>query len=195
MSGSSAWPSGASPKRPAKASSASSPTTPGWTDCPLQECGSGTWRLRHSPHRQPAWRPYHFRIRPNRADPPAGRTNETIFALQGQLPGIKVGTSITLLSKTPATSSAGNRVLCRDFHQVGAEERRQALLDSLDAPAIDTGYSTLKPDLQLGLPFKPVAVGDAWSEWPSLPELLPVAFSGVKTADCIHAPNRVLPPN
>ena len=56
------------------------------------------------------------------------------------------------------------------------------MLDSFDAPAIDTGYSTLKPDLQLGLPFKPVAVGYAWSEWPSLPELLPVAFSGVKTA-------------
>ena len=87
---------------------------------------------------------------------PTGRTSETIFALQGQSPGIKVGTSITLLSKTPATSLAGNRVLYRDFHQAGAEERRHALLDSLDAPAIDTGYSTLKPDLQLGLPFKPV---------------------------------------
>ncbi len=85
---------------------------------------------------------------------PTGQTSETIFALQGQSPGIKVGTSITLLSKTPATSPAGNRVLYRDFHQAGAEERRQALLNSLDAPAIDTGYSTLKPDLQLGLPFK-----------------------------------------
>ena len=31
---------------------------------------------------------------------PDGRTSETLFALQGQSPGIKVGTSIALLSKS-----------------------------------------------------------------------------------------------
>ena len=37
---------------------------------------------------------------------PDGRTSETIMAIRGQSPGIKVGTSIALLSKTPAGSSA-----------------------------------------------------------------------------------------
>ena len=60
---------------------------------------------------------------------PDGRTSETVFALQGQSPGIKVGTSITLLSKSgTAGTSTGGRILYRDFHQARAGERRQALL-------------------------------------------------------------------
>ena len=94
---------------------------------------------------------------------PDGRTSETVFALRGQSPGIKVGTSITLLSKIPTGSSTGKRVLYRDFHQARADERRQALLDSLEAPSIDSDYSTLEPDLQLGLPFKPLAVSERLS--------------------------------
>ena len=113
---------------------------------------------------------------------PDGRTSETVFAIHGQSPGIKVGTSIVLLSKTPAISPESKRVLYRDFHQAGAEERRLALLDSLEAPTIDSGYSALTPALQLGLPFKPMSVGGSWSDWPSLPDLFPVGFSGVKTA-------------
>ena len=40
---SSAWPNAASPKRPARAWSASSPTTPGWTVCRVPACASATW--------------------------------------------------------------------------------------------------------------------------------------------------------
>ena len=113
---------------------------------------------------------------------PDGRTSETVFALPGQSPGIKVGTSIALLSKRADTSSADKRVLYRDFDQARADERRRALLDSIDAPAIDSGYSTLNPHLQLGLPFKPMAVSADWFDWPTLPELFPVSFPGVKTS-------------
>ena len=113
---------------------------------------------------------------------PDGRTSETVFALRGQSPGIKVGTSITLLSKIPTGSSTGKRVLYRDFHQARADERRQALLDSLEAPSIDSDYSTLEPDLQLGLPFKPLAVSEDWHDWPALTDLFPVSFPGVKTS-------------
>ena len=38
---------------------------------------------------------------------PDGHTSETVFALQGQSPGIKVGTSIALLSKVPAGNVIG----------------------------------------------------------------------------------------
>ena len=115
---------------------------------------------------------------------PDGRTSETVFALQGQSPGIKVGTSIALLSKsgTGIDTPPDGRVRYRDFHQARADERRRALLDSLDAGAIDVGYSTLEPSLQLGLPFKPTAVSADWFDWPALPDLFPVSFPGVKTS-------------
>ena len=115
---------------------------------------------------------------------PDGRTSETVFSLRGQSPGIKVGTSIVLLSKsgTVTDTSPGGRILYRDFHQARAEERRQALLDSLDAAGTDTGYSALDPNLRLGLPFKPMAVSEDWFGWPALPELFPASFPGVKTS-------------
>ena len=114
---------------------------------------------------------------------PDGRTSETVMAVHGQSPGIKVGTAITLLSKSDTGSElTDKRILYRDFDEARADERRRALLQSLDSPAIDSGYSPLKPNLGLGLPFKPVAVSDGWHTWPSLPDLFPVAFSGVKTA-------------
>ena len=112
---------------------------------------------------------------------PDGRTSETVFALQGQSPGIKVGTSIVLLSRSGTSASANGRILYRDFHQARAAERRQAMLESLDAPDMDSGYSMLEPALRLGLPFKPMAVSKDWFDWPALPDLFPVSFPGVNT--------------
>ena len=113
---------------------------------------------------------------------PDGRTSETVFALRGQSPGIKIGTAITLLSKTGVSASAGQRALYRDFDQARAEERRQALLDSLDAPSMDSGYSPIQPELALGLPFKQMVVSSGWSAWPALPDLFPKCFPGVQTS-------------
>ena len=115
---------------------------------------------------------------------PDGRTSETVFALQGQSPGIKVGTSIALLARSgnAADPSPDERLLYRDFDGARADERRRDMLDSLDASHIDAGYTALASDLRLGLPFKPMAVSEAWFEWPSLPDLFPVSFPGVKTS-------------
>ena len=116
---------------------------------------------------------------------PDGRTSETVFALRGQSPGIKVGTSIALLSRlgrAPDSKGPRGRVQYRDFDQARADERRRALLDSLDAPTIDADYSVLEPDSRLGLPFKPMQVSADWFDWPALPELFPGSFPGVKTS-------------
>ena len=113
---------------------------------------------------------------------PDGHTSETVFALQGQSPGIKVGTGIAMLSKGSKAGSATKSVLYRDFHQARAGARRQALLESLDVPDINAGYTPLKFNITLGLPFKAMAVSAEWQDWPALPELFPTAFSGVKTA-------------
>ncbi len=113
-----------------------------------------------------------------------GRTSETVFALRGQSPGIKVGASIALLSRsgTAADTSKGRSILYRDFNQARADERRQALLGSLDAAEINAGYSALESNLRLGLPFKPMAVGEHWFDWPALPDLFPKSFPGVQTS-------------
>ena len=115
---------------------------------------------------------------------PDGRTSETVFALRGQSPGIKVGTSITLLSRsgTAADTSVGSPVQYRDFHQAKAADRRQALLDSLEATDSESGYSNLQPNPGLGLPFKPAQVTEEWFDWPALPDLFPQSFPGVTTS-------------
>ena len=114
---------------------------------------------------------------------PDGRTSETVFALPGQSPGIKVGTAVALLSKSGiAGDQAGTRhVLYRDFDQAKAEDRRSAQIESLDFPGIDAGYTKIQPPLSLGLAFKPVVVSKGWSDWSSLPDLFPTSFPGIHT--------------
>ena len=114
---------------------------------------------------------------------PDGRTSETVFAIQGQSPGIKVGTSITLLCKSRANSrsTTKGRVLYQDFHQAKAKNRREALLSICKSNNINDGYTVFTPNLRLGLPFKPMAVSKNWFDWPSLTKLFPKWFPGVQT--------------
>ena len=114
---------------------------------------------------------------------PDGRTSETVFALQGQSPGIRVGTSIALFTKSrKPRARAARHIRYRDFHQARAIDRRAALLKSLGASGMDAGYAALAPPLRLGLPFKPLAVSKDWFDWPALTELFPVSFPGVKAS-------------
>ena len=114
---------------------------------------------------------------------PDGRTSETVFAITGQSPGIRVGTAITLLSKSGAAvkQPGSQRIRYRDFHHAKAEDRRSALIDSLGHTQINEGYTEIQPHLALGLPFKPMAVSNSWSDWPTLLEVFPVYFCGVNT--------------
>ena len=115
---------------------------------------------------------------------PDGHTSETVMAVRGKSPGIRVGTAITLLTKSGiAQKRVGDRhILYRDFHQARADERRLALLGSLDAPEINAGYTDVQPQLGIGLPFKPMSVSDHWHDSPPLPDLFPVYFPGVTTS-------------
>ncbi len=42
-------------------------------------------------------------------------------------------------------------------------------------------YKSFKPDLSLGLPFVSTSLSKKWFDWPSLPDIFPVYFSGVQT--------------
>ena len=46
----------------------------------------------------------------------------------------------------------------------------------------DTLYDTIKPVLELGLPFTHMSVSDGWHAWPTLPELFYKSFPGVTTS-------------
>ena len=108
---------------------------------------------------------------------PDGSPDPSIFSKPGRPVGIQVGTAVTMLVRksghTP-TKEVG-------FRHLWGQTKREALTATMeDKPA--ALYEYIKPDLRLGLPFKPIAVCDAWFEWPALPDLFPVSFSGVQTS-------------
>ena len=108
---------------------------------------------------------------------PDGAPDPSIFSTPEDPVGIQVGTAITTLVRR-ADHAPAETVGFRNLWG-------QAKLEELTATAQaepKSLYDDVSPILALGLPFAPVAVGDGWHDWPSLPELLPVAFSGVKTA-------------
>ena len=113
---------------------------------------------------------------------PDGQTSETVFAVRGNSPGIKIGTSIqTFVRKTQMAPGAAE-LLYRDLHEARADERRTRLLESIEDAPFNKHYRVLQPVAPIGLPFKPAVVGGYYLDWPKLPALFPVSFPGVKTS-------------
>ena len=114
---------------------------------------------------------------------PDGRTSETVFALQGKSPGIRIGTAISLLvSRKVAMKPNDCRVYYRDMHQARADDRRQALMDSLSDDQLADRYTKLVPVVGIGLPFKPRALAPAYLQWPVMVDLFPATSPGVNTS-------------
>jgi hypothetical protein len=113
---------------------------------------------------------------------PDGRASETVFSVRGQSPGIKVGAGISLLVRNPDNEAGANKVYYRDLHHSRSDERRAALLSSLDEPEMANLYKSLNPPISLGLPFTPMRSDAEYDRWPTLPELFPVSYPGVKTS-------------
>ena len=108
---------------------------------------------------------------------PDGTPDPSIFSTPGDPVGIQVGTAITTLVRK------GNHAPAEDigFRHLWGQAKREELLETAEAePSVL--YEWIKPVLPLGLPFAPTAVSEGWFEWPTLPELFPVSFPGVKTS-------------
>ena len=107
---------------------------------------------------------------------PDGQPDPSIFSTPGDPVGIQVGTAIaTLVRKaehTPA-ESVGFR------HLWGQAKREELTATEESEPS--TLYDHISPNLDLGLPFAPMAVNPQWSAWPPLPDLFPASFAGAKT--------------
>ena len=108
---------------------------------------------------------------------PDGRPDPSIFSTPGDPVGIQVGTAIaTLVRKAehkPAVSVG--------FRNLWGQAKLAELTDAGDSQ-LALLYDEIEPVLPLGLPFTSVAVNQNWSDWPSLPELFPKSFPGVKTS-------------
>jgi len=114
---------------------------------------------------------------------PDGRTSETVFAMQGSSPGIKVGTAITLMVSKKNRSADGCVLRYRDFDDARADARRAALEQSATDRSVGSAYREVEPELALGLPFKPRAVATAYLTWPKLTEVFPTYFPGVRPVE------------
>ena len=108
---------------------------------------------------------------------PDGLPDPSIFSTENNPVGIQVGTAITtLVRKTHHTPS--DQV---SFRHLWGQAKREELLETAEKNP-DTLYDNIKPLLPLGLPFVQTAVSENWFDWPALPDLLPMAFPGVKTS-------------
>ena len=108
---------------------------------------------------------------------PEGLPDPSIFSTPEDPVGIQVGTAIaTLVRKAdhaPAESVG--------FRHLWGQAKREELTEEAETKPVVL-YEAVEPSLPLGLPFASVAVNRSWSDWPSLPDLFPVSFPGVKTS-------------
>ena len=108
---------------------------------------------------------------------PDGTPDPSIFSTECDPVGIQVGTAIATLVRKAAHKPA-ERVAFRHFW--GRAKRAELVATAEAAPG--TLYEDITPDLSLGLPFAQTTVSADWSGWPTLPDLFPVSFPGIKTS-------------
>ena len=108
---------------------------------------------------------------------PDGRPDPSIFSTPGDSVGIQVGTAIAMLVRKAEHAPAESV----GFRHLWGQAKLTELNDTAEAEP-SALYEDVEPSLPLGLPFASVAVNSSWSEWPSLPDLFPTSFPGVKTS-------------
>ena len=108
---------------------------------------------------------------------PDGSPDPSIFSTEGDPVGIQVGTAIATLVRKPDHEPAEAIA----FRHLWGQAKPAELIATADAEP-DALYSEFVPSLPLGLPFAETAVSPEWFNWPSLPDLFPVSFPGVKTS-------------
>ena len=108
---------------------------------------------------------------------PDGSPDPSIFSTPDDPVGIQVGTAITTLVRK-AEHAPADRV---GFRHLWGQSKADQLTATADAEP-DSLYEDFSPILPFGLPFMQMPVSDGWFDWPSLPDLFPMSFPGVKTS-------------
>jgi hypothetical protein len=124
---------------------------------------------------------------------PEGAPDPSVFSTEFNREGIQVGTAIATLVYRSRIEEDENPIHRRRiapppaagagifFRHLWGKNKRSELLKTLKEPS-DAIYKTLKPQVEVGLPFLPSETGSAFFKWPLLPELFPASFPGVKTS-------------
>ena len=107
---------------------------------------------------------------------PDGSPDPSIFSTESDPVGIQIGTAIAMLVRKADHEPASTV----SFRHLWGQGKRTELLETAEAQPAAL-YGDVEPILPLGLPFVRTAVSAEWFDWPSLPDLFPVSFPGVKT--------------
>ncbi|MHB8843945.1 MAG: type ISP restriction/modification enzyme [Nitrospirota bacterium] len=103
---------------------------------------------------------------------PEGAPDPSVFSTEFNKEGIQVGTAIALLVRKVKHGS----VDAVQFRHFWGKDKRDSLLK-------DVGdYQQVTPELEMGLALMPGQMAADYVTWPSLPDLFPVSFPGVKTS-------------
>ena len=108
---------------------------------------------------------------------PDGQPDPSIFSTEFNREGIQVGTVIALMVRHHDSTGADNVA----FRHLWGKNKRAELLAAAQDDNI-LAYDVIHPSLELGLPFYETTVGNDYLAWPTLEELFPVSFPGVKTS-------------
>ena len=108
---------------------------------------------------------------------PDGSPDPSIFSMPGYPEGIQPGTAITTLVRKTNHEPAETV----GFRHLWGQAKRDELTETAQAKP-DTLYDEISPILQLGLPFAPITASEYWHDWPSLKEVFPTSYPGVKTS-------------
>ncbi len=108
---------------------------------------------------------------------PDGNPDPSIFSTDRNREGIQVGTAIALFARKENHEPAP----AVRFRHLWGKTKREQLIETAqqDGSAL---YKELAPPLELGLPYVSGESNPDYFSWPSLPELFPVSFPGVKTS-------------
>ena len=108
---------------------------------------------------------------------PDGAPDPSIFSTPEKPVSIQVGTAITTLVRRANHSPIGTI----GFRNLWGRTKREELTATAETDP-NAICDTIEPSLSLGLPFAPITVSKDWHSWPSLPDLFPASFPGVKTS-------------
>ena len=108
---------------------------------------------------------------------PDGSPDPSIFSTPDDPVGIQVGTAIATLVRKLDHAPAANV----QFRNLWGQAKLAALTETAETEP-SALYDAVEPVLPLGLPFAPAAVSPDWFDWPSLLDLFPTSFPGVKTS-------------
>ena len=111
---------------------------------------------------------------------PTGESDPSAFSTAQNREGIQVGTAIATLTRHGAHKpDVVGKVTLRQWW---GRDKLAALAASIAALPSDEKYEPLKPHPALRLAFFDGRVADGYVDWPTIVELFPVSFPGVKTS-------------